>query len=400
MDTNDRFLREITIGQSPTEKGKERRTGFYITVASEIMAILALTTGLVDLRQRLGRMIIGLNYQGEPVTTEDMGIAGALTVLMRDAIKPTLMQTLEGTPVFIHAGPFANIAHGNSSIVADKIGLKLADYVVTESGFGSDMGMEKFLNIKCRISGLIPNAVVIVATVRALKMHGGGPKVTAGKPLDNIYTSENIDLLRAGLPNLLHHIHIAHKFELPVVVAINHFTSDSQAELELIRKVSIEEGHAEDAVICQHYELGGVGAIQLAEAVIKAAQKESHFKYLYPLDWPIKKKIEMISTEIYGAKDVEYSPLAEDRIKEYARLGYDNLPICMAKTHLSLSHDPSMKGVPKDFRIPIRDINASIGAGFLYPILGEISLMPGLPTRPAYMDVDIDPLTGRVIGLS
>lgn len=399
IDTNDRFLREITTGQSSTEKGMERSTGFYITVASEIMAVLALTTDLADMRARLGRMVIGLSKSSQPVCAEDLGIGGALTVLMRDAIKPTLLQTLEGTPVFVHAGPFANIAHGNSSILADKIGLKLADYVVTESGFGSDMGMEKFLDIKCRYSGLKPDAVVMVATARALKMHGGGPTVTAGKALDKAYTQENLDLLRAGLPNLLHHIRTARKFGLPVVVAVNRFGTDTDSELELIKKAAIEEGSANDAVICRHFELGGEGARQLGEAVVKAANQPSHFQFLYPLDWPIKKKIEIIAIEVYGADGVDYSPLAEERIAEYTKFGYDQLPICMAKTHLSLSHDPAVKGEPKGFRIPVRDIQASVGAGFLYPLLGEITVMPGLPTRPAFMDVDMDVETGQVIGL-
>jgi len=400
IDTNDRFLREITIGQSPTEKGMERRTGFYISVASEIMAILALTTGLEDMRLRLGKMVIGLSKQGEPVNAEDLGIAGALTVLMRDAIKPNLMQTLEGTAVFVHAGPFANIAHGNSSILADRIGLKLAEYVVTESGFGADMGMEKFFDIKCRTSGLVPNAVVLVATVRALKMHGGGPTVTAGKPLDRTYTEENLELLQKGLPNLLHHIGIVNKFGIPVVVAVNRFYTDSEAELELVRQVAVEEGSADDAIICQHFELGGEGAVDLAKAVIKAADKPSKFQFLYPLEWDIKKKIETVAHEVYGADGVEYSPQAEKRISEYEKLGYGRLPVCMAKTHLSLSHDPALKGVPKGFRIPIRDVMASVGAGFVYPLLGEMAVMPGLPTRPAFFDVDIEPDTGKVVGLS
>lgn len=400
IDTNDRFLREITTGQSPTEKGMERRTGFYITVASEIMAILALTTDLADMRTRLGKMVIGLNRQGEAVTAEDLGIAGALTVLMRDAIKPNLMQTLEGTPVFVHAGPFANIAHGNSSILADRIGLKLAEYVVTESGFGADMGMEKFFNIKCRTSRLIPNVVVLVATVRALKMHGGGPTVSAGKPLDKAYTEENLDYLQKGLPNLLHHIGIVKKFGIPVVVAVNRFHTDSNAELELVRRAAIEQGGADDAVISRHFELGGEGAIDLANAVVKAAEKPSSFQFLYPLEWCLKKKIETIAREVYGADGVDYSPQAEARITEYEKLGYGKLPICMAKTHLSLSHDPALKGEPTGFRIPIRDVNVSAGAGFVYPLLGEMAVMPGLPTRPGFFDVDIDPATGKVVGLS
>ncbi len=399
IDTSDRFLRGITIGQGPNEKGMERKTGFDITVASEIMAVLALTTSLADMRRRFGEMVIGTNRKGEAINADDLGVAGAMTVLMKDAIKPTLMQTLEGTPVFVHAGPFANIAHGNSSIIADMIGLKLADYVVTESGFGSDMGMEKFFNIKCRYSGLIPNVVVMVATVRALKMQGSGPKVVAGKPLDHAYTNENLDLLRAGLGNLLAHIGIARKFGVPVVVAINSFATDTEAELNLIRKVAVEEGGAEDAVICNHWALGGEGAVELAEAVVRAAEKPSQFRFLYPLDIPIKEKIEIIAREVYGADGVDYEPLAEQRIADYTRLGFDRLPICMAKTHLSLSHNAELKGIPRGFRIPVRDIRASVGAGFLYPLLGTMSTMPGLPTRPAFYDVDVDLETGRVIGL-
>ncbi|UCH59646.1 MAG: formate--tetrahydrofolate ligase [Anaerolineales bacterium] len=398
VDTNDRFLRTITIGQGPEEKGMTRETGYDITVASEIMAILALTTDLADMRERFGRIVIGTNRAGQAVTAEDLGVAGAMTVLMKDAIKPTLMQTLEGTAVFVHAGPFANIAHGNSSIIADRIALKLADYVVTESGFGADIGMEKFFNIKCRYSGLIPNVVVLVATVRALKMHGGGPKVVAGKPLDPAYTEENLDLLRAGLPNLQHHIKNALRFGIPVVVAVNSFATDTKAEVELVREAAIEAG-AEDAVVSTHWMHGGKGAEKLAEAVVRAAEKPSNFEFLYPLDMSIKEKIEVICKEIYGADGVDYLPEAEAKIELYTRLGFDNLPLCMAKTHLSLSHDPNLKGVPKGFRVPIRDIRASVGAGFLYPLLGEMRTMPGLPTRPVFYDVDVDLETGRVLGL-
>jgi formyltetrahydrofolate synthetase len=398
VDTNDRFLRGITIGQGPAEKGKTRETGFDITVASEIMAILALTTDLADMRERFGRIVIGTNKKGEAVTAEDLGAAGAMTVLMKDAIKPTLMQTLEGTPVFVHAGPFANIAHGNSSIIADKIALKLADFVVTESGFGADIGMEKFFDIKCRYSGLIPSVVVLVATVRALKMHGGGPKVVAGKPLDPAYTEENLDMLRAGLPNMQKHIKNALGYGIPVVVAVNSFADDTEAEVELVREAALEAG-AEDSVVSRHWMEGGAGAAALAEAVVKAVEKPSDFKFLYPLDWSIKKKIETICTEIYGADGVDYEPEAEAKIELYTKLGFANLPLCMAKTHLSLSHDPSLKGVPTGFRVPIRDIRASVGAGFLYPLLGKMSTMPGLPTRPVFYDVDLDLETGRVVGL-
>jgi methylenetetrahydrofolate dehydrogenase (NADP+) / methenyltetrahydrofolate cyclohydrolase / formyltetrahydrofolate synthetase len=398
VDTNDRFLRSITIGKGPEEKGMTRETGYDITVASEIMAILALTTDLADMRERFGKIVIGTSKAGEAVTAEDLGVAGAMTVLMKDAIKPTLMQSLEGTPVFVHAGPFANIAHGNSSIIADRIALKLADYVVTESGFGADIGMEKFFDIKCRYSGLIPNVVVLVATVRALKMHGGGPKVVAGKPLNAAYTDENLDLLRAGLGNLQHHIKNALGFGVPVVVAVNSFATDTKAEVELVREAALAAG-AEDSVVATHWMHGGAGAVDLAKAVIKAAEKPTDFKFLYPLEYSIKQKIEIICKQIYGADGVDYTPEAEAKIELYTRLGFDKLPLCMAKTHLSLSHDPNLKGVPKGFRVPIRDIRASVGAGFLYPLLGEMRTMPGLPTRPVFYDVDLDLETGRVVGL-
>jgi methylenetetrahydrofolate dehydrogenase (NADP+)/methenyltetrahydrofolate cyclohydrolase/formyltetrahydrofolate synthetase len=401
IDTNDRFLREIEVGLGPDEKGKTRRTGFDITVASEIMAILALTTSLEDMRERIGNIVIGTNKKGEAITAEDIGCAGALTVLMMDAIKPNLMQTLEGTPAFVHAGPFANIAHGNSSILADKIALKLVGpegYVVTESGFGADIGMEKFFGIKCRYSGLIPQVVVLVATVRALKMHGGGPKVVAGKPLAPEYTEENLELLKAGLGNMVKHIQNALKYGVNVVVAVNSFSSDTKAELEIVRQAAIEAG-AMDAVVSRHWMEGGKGAKALAEAVVKAAEHPSHFKQLYELDLSIKQKIEIICKEIYGADGVDYSPEAEAKVELYTKLGFDKLPMCMAKTHLSLSHDQNLKGVPTGFRVPIRDIRASVGAGFLYPLLGTMRTMPGLPTRPVFYDVDLDLKTGKVVGL-
>lgn len=398
VDTNDRFLRQITIGQGDEEKGFERVTGYDITVASEIMAILALTTDLADMRERFGRIVIGTNKKGGAVTAEDLGVAGALTVLMKDAIKPNLMQTLEGTPAFVHAGPFANIAHGQSSIIADRIALKLADYVITESGFGADIGMEKFFGIKCRYSGLIPQVVVLVATVRALKMHGGGPKVVAGKPLASEYTDENLDLLRKGLPNMERHIKNALKYGVNVVVAVNSFKDDTKAEVEMIREAAIKAG-AMDAVVSRHWMEGGAGAVDLAKAVIAAAEKPSHFKQLYPLDLPIKEKIEIICKEIYGADGVDYSPEAEAKIALYTKLGFANLPLCMAKTHLSFSHDANIKGAPTGFRVPIRDIRASVGSGFLYPLLGTMRTMPGLPTRPVFYDVDLDLKTGKVLGL-
>ena len=401
-DTNDRMLRQITIGQGPEEKGMTRVTGYDIAVASEIMAILALTTSLADMRERLGRMVIGTNRAGEAITADDLGAGGALTVLMKDAIFPNLMQTLEGTPAFVHAGPFANIAHGNSSIVADQIALKLVGpdgYVITESGFGADIGMEKFFNIKCRYSGLIPNCVVLVATIRALKMHGGGPKVVAGQPLHHAYTEENLPLLEKGCANMAKMIQNARRFGIPVVVAVNRFQYDTPAEIELVRKLAIQAG-ASDAVSANHWAQGGLGAVDLGKAVIAACEKPSKFSFLYPLEATIKEKIETIVREMYGGAGVEYSPEAEKKIALYNRLGFDKLPICMAKTHLSLSHDPSLKGVPTGFTVPVRDIRASVGAGFLYPLLGTMSTMPGLSTRPGFYEIDLDLETGRVIGLS
>jgi len=398
VDINDRMLREIEVGLGKDEVGHAHRTGYDIAVASEIMAVLALTTDLEDMRERFGRMVVAANKQGEAITAEDLGVAGAITVLMKDAIKPNLMQTLEGTPATVHAGPFANIAHGQSSIIADRIALKLADYVITESGFGADIGMEKFFNIKCRYSGLIPQVVVLVATVRALKMHGGGPKVVAGKPLAPEYTDENLDLLRAGLPNLERHIQNAIKFGVNVVVAVNSFATDTPAEVEIVREASMKMG-AMDAVVSTHWADGGAGAKKLAEAVIKAAEKPTNFQFLYPLEDTIKEKIETIAREIYRADGVDYSPEAEEQIARYTRQGFDKLPICMAKTHLSFTTDASKKGAPTGFRIGVREIRASVGAGFLYPILGDMRTMPGLPTRPVFYDIDLDLKTGKVLGL-
>jgi formyltetrahydrofolate synthetase len=402
VDTNDRMLRQITIGQGPEEKGFQRATGFDIAVASEIMAILALATGLADMRERLGRIVIGSSRAGDPVTADDIGVGGALTVLMKDTLMPNLMQTIEGTPAFVHAGPFANIAHGNSSIVADQIALKLVGpqgYVLTEAGFGADMGLEKFCNIKCRYSGLRPHCVVLVATVRALKMHGGGPKVVAGQPLAHAYTEENLELLDQGCANLVRLVGNARAFGLPVVVAVNRFQTDTPAEIELVRNLAVAAG-AEDAVMSNHWARGGAGAVELARAVVAACAKPSRFRFLYPLEMSIKEKIETIVRQMYGGSGVEYLPDAEKKIQQYTRQGFDRLPVCMAKTHLSLSHDPNLKGAPTGFVVPVRDVRASVGAGFLYPLLGTISTMPGLSTRPGYYDIDLDTATGRVIGLS
>jgi formyltetrahydrofolate synthetase len=362
------------------------------------MAILALTTGLKDMRQRIGRIVVALDKKGKPITAEDLQVAGAATVLMKEAIMPNLMQTLEGQPSFVHAGPFANIAHGNSSIIADQIALKLADYVVTESGFGADIGMEKFFDIKCRYSGLIPNVVVLVATVRALKMHGGGPTVVAGRPLDKAYTEENLPLLEKGIENLAAHIENVQKFGIPAVVAINRFPADTTAEVNLVKKMARQAG-AEEAVLCENWAKGGAGAIELAEAVVAACDKPSNFQFLYPLEWSIKQKIEKIALDIYGADRVSYEPTAEQQIKRFEEAGFGKLPINMAKTHLSLSHDPALKGRPRGYTLPIREVRASVGAGFIYPLIGAMRTMPGLPSKPAFMSVDIDFETGKVVGL-
>ncbi|XP_061700507.1 C-1-tetrahydrofolate synthase, cytoplasmic [Syngnathoides biaculeatus] len=401
LDTNDRFLRKITIGQSPTEKGYTREAQFDITVASEIMAVLALTSSLEDMRERLAKMVVATSRGGQPITTEDLGVCGALTVLMKDAIKPNLMQTLEGTPVFVHAGPFANIAHGNSSILADKIALKLVGpegFVVTEAGFGADIGMEKFFNIKCRYSGLRPHVVVLVATVRALKMHGGGPTVTAGMPLPKEYIEENLELLEKGCSNMRKQIENAKHFGVPVVVAVNAFKTDTDAELDLVCNMARGAG-AFDAVRCNHWAEGGAGALALGQAVQKASEARSSFKFLYDLELPIAEKIRIIAQKIYGADDIELLPDAQHKVELYTKQGFGNLPICMAKTHLSLSHEADKKGVPTGFIVPIRDIRASVGAGFLFPLVGTMPTIPGLPTRPCFYDIDLDPETEQVNGL-
>ncbi len=397
VDVSDRSLRNILIGLGEKTDGQLRQSGFDITVASEVMAILALCSDLRDIRERLGRMVIGTDRKGNLVTAEDIGAAGAMAVLMKDAIKPNLMQTLEHSPCFVHAGPFANIAHGNSSIIADKIALKLADYVVTESGFGADCGMEKFLNIKCRISGLVPHVVVIVATVRALKMHGGGPKVVPGKPLHAAYTEENIPLLEAGSRNLVRHIENAKKFGVNVVIAVNRFTSDTDKEIEAVREAAVAAG-AQGAYESNVWAKGGEGGAELAQAVVEACEQPTDFRYLYPDDASIKEKIETIATEIYRAGSVDYAPEAEKKIALYTKMGLDKLPLCMAKTHLSISHDPTLKGAPDGFTLPVREVRASAGAGFLSPLCGELRTMPGLPATPAFMNVDIDE-DGKVVGL-
>jgi methylenetetrahydrofolate dehydrogenase (NADP+)/methenyltetrahydrofolate cyclohydrolase/formyltetrahydrofolate synthetase len=406
VDVSDAALRNIVLGLGTINDGTPRESGYDITVASEIMAALAMCSDLADLRERMGRIIIGTSNKGglrhprdvEPITAEDLNVAGAMTVLLKDAIMPNLMQTLAGSPAFVHCGPFANIAQGNSSIIADKIALKLADYVVTESGFGADCGMEKFMDIKCRVSGLVPNCVVLVTTVRALKMHGGGPTVVAGRPLDNAYTKENIELLDKGLPNLLQHIENALKFGVPVVVAINRFKDDTDREIEHIRKRATETGAfaVEESNVWAEGDEGGAA---LARAVVEACEQPSKFKFLYPDELSIKEKIETVAREIYRADGVDYTPEADAKIKLFTKMGLSNLPLCMAKTHLSFTHDPKLKGTPRNWRLPITDVRASVGAGFIFPLCGTMRTMPGLPTRPAFTDVDLDLETGNVVGL-
>ena len=398
VDISDRALRNIVIGLGTKEDGRPRQTGFDISVASEVMAILALASDLEDLRRRLGRIVVGTTEDGQPVTAEDLKAAGAMAVLLKDALMPNLIQTLENTPVIVHAGPFANIAHGNNSIVADKIALKLADFVVTESGFGADCGAEKMINIKCRYSGLKLHAAVIVATIRALKMHGGVGRVVPGRPLPPELISENVEAVQRGCENLQKHVENMRLHGLPVVVAINLFPTDTAREIEAVREAALAAG-AVDAVTSDHHAQGGNGAMDLARAVIKAAEQPSEMRFLYPLEWSIKQKIEAIATQVYGADGVDYEPLAEQKIKLYTRLGYDKLPINMAKTHLSLSHDPTLKNRPRNFRLPIRDIRASVGAGFLYPLCGDMRTMPGLPKTPAATKVDLDLQTRKVVGL-
>lgn len=399
VDISDRALRHIQVGLGGKENGIPRETGFDITVASEVMAILALARDLFDLRKRLGRMVVATTKDGRLVTAEDLKCAGAMTVLLKDAVKPNLVQTTENTPCIMHAGPFANIAHGNNSILADLIALKLADYVVTESGFGADCGAEKLLDIKCRNTELKPpDGMVLVCTVKALKMHGGGFKAIPGRPVDEeLVKKENIEAVIKGAENLVKHIENIKLFGLPVVVAVNRFLHDTEKEILVIKDIAKKAG-AMDVVLSEVWEKGGEGGKDLARAVLKMCDGKSSFKFLYPLEMPIKKKIETIAINIYGASAVEYSGEAEKKIAYYTEMGYDKLPVNMAKTHLSLSHDPNLKGRPRDFTLPIRDIRISAGAGFLYPLCGAMRTMPGLPSVPAGTKVDIDK-DGKIVGL-
>ena len=398
VDISDRALRRAIIGLGGRENGYPRETECLITVASEVMAALALASDLHDLRQRLGRMVVATAFDGKRITAEDLRCAGSMTVLLRDAIKPNLLQTLEGGPAFVHCGPFANIAHGNNSILADRLALATCDIACTEAGFGADMGAEKFFDIKCRQSGLAPDAAVMVATVRALKMHGGVGRIVAGKPLDPALERENVEAVAKGSANLAAQIENVRVFNVPVVVAINHYPTDTEAEVEAIREVALAAG-ARDVVVSRHFEEGGAGAEDLARAVWKAAQEGApDFCLLYPDDMPLREKIETVAVRIYGARGVDELPAATKALKLYEDLGYGNLPVCMAKTHLSLSHDPNLKGRPTGFRIPIREVHLSAGAGFVTPLLGEMRPMPGLPSHPAGETIDID-AEGNIVGL-
>jgi formate--tetrahydrofolate ligase len=398
VDISDRAIRRAVIGLGGRENGVPRETEWVITVASEVMAILALARDLRDLRERLGRIVVATTSEGAAVTTEDLGVAGAMTVLLRDAIKPNLLQTLEGGPAYVHCGPFANIAHGNSSILADRVALATSDIVVTEAGFGADMGAQKFFDIKCRASGLRPDAAVVVATIRALKMHGGVGRIVAGKPLDPALLSENVEAVRKGGANLAAQVEIVRSYGVPVIVAMNAFPTDTEAEFAAIREVALAAG-AQDAVVTTNFAEGGKGAEALAAAVWAAADSDGgDFHLLYPDEMPLGEKIETIATQVYGAAGVDLAPAAAKALKEYEALGYGHLPVCMAKTHLSLSHDPNLKGRPTGFRFPVREVRLAAGAGFIYPLAGDMRTMPGLPSRPAGEKIDID-ADGNVVGL-
>jgi formate--tetrahydrofolate ligase len=397
LDVNDRALRNIIVGLGGRGDGVPRQTGFDITAASEVMATLALARSLADMRERLGRIVIGYTKDGTPVTAEQLSAAGSMAVMLRDAVKPNLLQTLENTPVLVHAGPFGNIATGNSSVIADLIGIHAGDYLVTEAGFGADMGAERFFNIKCRTSGLAPDAAVVVATVRALKAHSGKYKVVAGRPLPEDLLRENPDDVVAGAVNLRKQVANIRLHGIPPVVAINAFPTDHASEHQAIRDIAAELGAR--AAVCTHFADGGRGAAELAAAVAEAADEPSQFRMLYPDSASLREKIETVATRVYGAADVEYSPQAAKQLDTYERAGFGRLPVCIAKTHLSISSDPALKGAPTGWTLPVREVRASAGAGFVYPICGDIRTMPGLGTSPAAARIDLD-ADGQIQGLS
>lgn len=396
LDVNDRALRNMVIGMGGAEDGVVRQSGFDITAASEVMAILALSNDAEDLRARLGRIVVGYTDDNVAVTAEQIGCAGAMAVILRDAVKPNLMQTLENTPAIIHAGPFGNIATGNSSVIADKLGIHLCDYLITEAGFGADMGAERFFNIKCRVSGMSPDAAVLVATVRALKAHSGRYKVVAGKPLPPDMLKENADDVRAGAANLIKQIENVKAHGVSPVVAINAFPGDFASEHDVIREIAESVGAR--VAVCTHFSDGGAGAVDLANAVIAACDEKSDFAFLYPDNALLKEKIEKIATTIYGAAQVEYSAEANRQLAMYEANGFGTLPICVAKTHLSISGDASLKGAPTGHTLTVREVRASVGAGFVYLICGDMRTMPGLGANPAALSIDIGP-DGRVVGL-
>ncbi len=391
-------LREIIIGMGGPKNGFMMKSSFGIAVSSELMAILAVATSLKDMRERMGKIVVAYSKKGDPITTADLEVDGAMTAWMMNAINPNLMQTLEGQPVFVHAGPFANIAIGQSSIVADKLALKLGDYHITESGFGADIGFEKFWNLKCRFSGLKPHCAVVVATVRALKSHGGGPPVPPGKKLDPVYSTENVELVSKGCSNLIKHIENVKKAGINPVVCINSFYTDTKAEINEIKKQAESAGAR--VAVSEHWLKGGDGALELTDAVVDACNEENNFKYLYELDAPLSKRIELIAKEVYGADGVSYTPEAEAKLKRMEKdPDISSLGTCMVKTHLSLSHDPNLKGAPKGWTLPIRDILTYKGAGFVVPVAGTISLMPGTASDPAYRRVDVDVERRKVTGV-
>jgi formate--tetrahydrofolate ligase len=397
IDISDRVLRNVIVGLGTREDGVIRQTGFDITAASEVMTVLALTTSLRDMRERLGRIVIGNTTGGKPITAEELFAAGAMTVVLRDAIKPNLLQTLENTPVLVHAGPFGNIATGNSSVIADRIGIRCGDFLITEAGFAADMGAERFFNIKCRTSGLSPDAAVIVATVRALKVHSGRFRVVAGRPLPQEMVKENPEDVWAGAANLRKQVENIRIHGVTPVVAINAFPTDHPSEQAAVREIAEELGVR--SAVCHNFAEGGRGAAELAEAVVEAAEEPSSFHFLYPIEASLREKIETVATRVYGADGVEYYPPAAEQLDSFERNGFGKLCVCIAKTHLSISSDPKLKGAPTGWKLPVREVRASVGAGFVYPICGEMRTMPGLPSHPNAERIDIDD-RGEIVGLS